>query len=707
MKNALPVFPVLAAGLLLSQVAVPGHTAGPTFSAEQAQQGRALYQRHCGSCHGARLQGEHVTPALAGDRFDRFWRGKPLGALTFHFERMPPAPQGDPGGLSDDVYTKILAFILSSNGFEPGEQAMPSVLADIADLKVPELEGQTFDPSEPIPDGLTSERLTGLTPVTAEELAEPRPADWLLNGRTYDAHSFSPLSQITKDNIEFVTTAWRAPLQAGLGMPMPLVRQGVMFLHTFPDTVLALDATNGDVLWRYRHELERPSSQKMGLALAGDLLIVPTSDLHVLALKAKTGELVWDHAIRVETPAMHQAYQLRSAPLVAGNRVIQGITASFVPKGGFAVALDLETGKEAWRFRSIPGPDEPHGHTWNDVPHEKRSGGSVWHQGTYDPETDRLYFGVAPTYDTGPLLHAVDKEGITNDALYTNCTVALEASTGKMLWHYQHMANDQWDLDWVFERQLITVPINDKPRKVVLNTGKMAIVEALDAETGRYLFSVDPGIQNVITSIDPETGAKTIDESKLPDPARSTVVCPSAGGSRSWPPTAYSPMTQHLYLPLTESCMTLGPTGARLLTSGVGISGAVHPAAADGKVGRLQAIDIANWKVGWQQDLEWPPSTGVLATGGGLVFVGDLQPSLKAFDHETGKPVWEVPLDEHPSSGVITYEVDGTQYIAVIVGMKNFHIGALSGALLQRDIEAAEQARPAPTGAAGIWVFSL
>lgn len=697
----------LAAALILGMVVTPSHAAEPRFSAEQAQQGRLLYQRHCGSCHGAALQGEHVIPALKGDRFDRFWRGKPLAALTFHFERMPPAPQGDPGGLDDATYGKILAFILSSNGFEPGDEAMPLDLAALADVRIPAPDGLTLDVTAPIENGLESPRLKALKPVTADELADPKPADWLINGRTYDAHGFSPLDQINKDSLEFVTTAWRAPLQPGLGMPMPIVRQGVMFLHTFPDTVLALDATNGAILWRYQHQVQRLSSQKMGLGLADDLVLVPTSDLHVLALRAKTGELVWDHEIQVEMPQMYMTYNLRSAPLVAGDRVIQGVTASAAPKGGFTVALDLETGKEEWRFRSIPGPDEPHGHTWNGMSHNARSGGSIWHQGTYDPETDTLYFGVAPTYNTGPLLHPKDEEGITSEALYTNCTVALEASTGKMRWHYQHMENDQWDLDWAFERQLVTMPINDKPRKVVLNVGKMAIVEALDAETGRYLFSVDTGLQNVITSIDPETGAKTIDPSKMPDPAKSTLICPSAGGARSWPPTAYSPASGHLYLPLTESCMILGSKGARILTSGVGISNTPHPDSADGKLGRLQAVDITNWKVAWRQDLERPISSGALATAGGLVFVGDMEPSLKAFDHETGALLWRAPLDEYPSSGVISYEVDGTQYIAVVVGMKNFHIGVLSGNLLPRDLDGQGQAPPAPTGSAGIWVFSL
>ncbi|HUP24565.1 MAG TPA: PQQ-binding-like beta-propeller repeat protein [Thermoanaerobaculia bacterium] len=702
--------PCLLLLLLAGSQPSPGAAESLSFTSEQAAEGRVLYQRHCGTCHGPRMQGEHVTPALVGERFDRSWRGKPVGALAFHLRRMPPEPVDAPGGLGDEVYGKILAHILAGNGFEAGDAALPADLDQLASRKVPTLEGVELDLDAPVVAAGQSELLNRLPAVTGEMLREPSPGDWLQNGRTYDGQNFSPLQQINRENARYLALAWRAPLRGGLSMPMPLVHQGVMFLNTFPDTVLALDATDGKVLWRHRHEPKSPSSQKMGLALAGDKVLVPTSDLHVIALRAKTGELVWDHEIVPETPERRMAYQLRSAPLVVGDKVIQGVTASFVPKGGFAVALDLETGKEVWRFHTIARPGEPHGHTWNDVPLEKRSGGSLWHQGTYDPETKLLYFGIAPTYDTGPLLHPVEKEGVSSEALYTNCTVAIHADTGELVWHYQHLANDQWDLDWVFERQIVSVPVNGRPRKVVLNVGKMAILEALDAATGAYLFSVDAGIQNVITAIDPDSGAKTIDPDRWPDPKRPTDICPSAYGARSWPPTAYSPTTQFVYAPLTESCMNLGTQGARLLTSGVLLGPATHPDSADGKFGRLQAYDVANWKLAWTRDEVTPLSTGVLATAGGVVFAGDMEPSLKAYDDRTGELLWRTGLDDMPSSGLISYQVDGRQYVAVVVGMSNLHIGALQSDQMRQRASHPEQGSlpPAPAkGGAAIWVFAL
>lgn len=702
---------VVLLGLSSSPVLAQRGGSGPKFSKRQAVAGKKAYVEHCADCHGSELEGIDIAPGLVGERFDQTWRGKSAGTLSFHIRRMPPQSVGEPGSLGDEAYAEILAFILEANDFAPGDADLPSDEAALAKLSIPRLEGVDYDPDAPVvASAEQAARLKSMPPVTDEMLKAPSPADWLLWGRTYDGDSFSPLEQINKENVGELTTAWRASLRGGVNMPTPLVHAGIMFLHTFPDTVLALDATNGQVLWRYRYEPTSSSSQKMGLGLHGNRVLVPTSDLHVLALDSKTGELIWDHAIETEFKGRALGgYQLRSAPLVVGNKVIQGVTASFVPRGGFILALDVESGQEAWRFNTIARPGEPEGHTWNDLPLDKRSGGSVWHQGTFDPELNLMYFGIAPTYDTGPLLKPVDKEGVTNDALYTNCTIALDPDTGELVWYYQHMSNDQWDLDWVFERQIATVPVDGRPRKVVMNSGKMAIVEALDAATGEYLFSIDPGVQNVITEIDSKTGTKTIDPEKLPDVSRPCDVCPSAIGARSWPPASYNPENRLLFLPLTESCMRLGKGGIPLLSSGVGISlSAPHPDSSDGMLGRLQAVDLATRELSWAHNQVTPLSTAALATAGGLVFCGDMDPSLKAFDDATGELLWQARLDDMPNSSLVTYSVDERQYIAVIVGMRNFHIDGLS--TIFRSF-AAQSDKPlqvsSPKGGAAIWVFAL
>ena len=700
----------LVVGLWTLEVVGLGQTASPrpsTFTEAQASAGSAAYRQHCASCHGAQLEGQHLAPSLAGERFDRTWGGKTADSLMFHVRRMPPKPGGVPGGLDEETYARILAYLLQANGRLPGDRSLPSDMKALAELTIPRLEAARPDPDAPVASPGRLAVLNRLSPVTSDMLHHPPGADWLQWGRTYDGLNFSPLKTISRKNVQNLRPAWRAPLRDGRTMPTPLVHDGVMSLNTIPDTVLALDGSNGNVLWRYQHVSASQANQKMGLALQGDRVFVPTSDLHVLALNAKSGTLVWNHEIDTGHLGPRNQFQLRSAPLVVGNKVIQGVAGSRAPGGGFIVAIDITSGKEVWRFYTIARPGEPAGNSWNGLSLEKRSGGSVWQQGTYDAELNLIYFGVAPTYDTGPLLRRIDDPNVTTDALYTDCTIALNPDTGKLVWYYQHLANDQWDLDWVFERQIVNMTIGGRTRKVVMTAGKMAILEAVDAATGEYLFSVDAGTQNIITHIDPKTGAKTIDPEKLPDPTRPTVFCPGVSGARAWPPTSYSPQTGLLYLPLTKWCMRFGPEGGKLLTSGVGISPAEHADSSDGTMGRLQAIDVKGRKLAWVQNQSSPLSTSLLATAGGVVFSGDLDPALKAFDDTTGKLLWTAKLDDLPSSSIVTYSIGKTQYVAVVVGLRNNHVGDLSRTYNNFRKRRGETAIETPNGGAAIWVFAL
>ncbi len=678
----------------------------PGFTEAQASAGAAAYRQHCASCHGAQLEGQHLAPSLSGERFDRTWRGKTVDTLMFHVRRMPPKPGATSGGLDDGTYANILAYVLQANHVDPAGSELPSRIDLLAGLTIP-LEKTELDLDAPVSGSPSrSARLTGLSAVTSGMLQNPPASDWLQWGRTYDGQNFSPLELITRTNVQNLKPAWRVPLRGGTSMPTPLVHDGVVFLQTIPDTVLALDGSNGDILWRYQYKASA-SSSKMGLSLHGDRVFVPTSDLHVVSLHSKTGEVMWDHEIAPANQLTGRTrYQLRGGPLVVRDKVIQGVTSSFSPEGGFIVGLDINSGKELWRFNTIARLGERGGDSWNGLPLDKRSGGSVWQHGTYDAELNLVYFGVAPTYDTGPLLHPVADAAVTSDALYTNCTIALNADTGKLVWYYQHVANDQWDLDWVFERQIVRMTVDGRPRKVVMNVGKMAILDALDAATGEYLFSVDAGVQNVITHIDPKTGAKTIDPQRWPDPDRPTVICPGVSGARAWPPTSYSPRTAMLYLPLSEFCNRFGPEGSRLLTSGIGLSPAEHPDSADGTMGLLQAIDVKGKKLAWVHRQSSPLSTSLLATSGGVIFSGDLDPALKAFDDTSGKLLWQAKLDDLPSGSIVTYSIGKTQYVAVVVGLRNNHVNDLSrtyNAFRKRrgtEIEAA-------SGGAAIWVFAL
>ena len=677
-----------------------------TFTAAQAAQGKSAYARDCAACHGQDMGGGELARPLKGGSFIQNWHGKTAGDL-FSFIRatMPPA---NPGGAGDQATVQILAYILQSNGVQPGAKELT---ADGSTLKALIIPGGAAPGEErgspggglsplapPLPVVKLPNPLDKITPVTDETLQNPPAADWLTWRRTYDDYGFSPLKEIDKNNVGDLRVAWAWALPNGPNEATPLEHDGVLFVDSFGDHVQALNAATGDLLWEYSRKLPNDSrpTVKRNLAIYGDMLLMPTSDDHMVALDLKSGKVIWDK----DLIDYRKGWRITGGPLVAKGSVMQGIVGQS-PGGDVIVGLDSETGEEKWRFHTIAQPDEPGGNSWNGLPLEKRSGASVWTAGSYDPQLNLVYFGTGQTYDTGPLLHPVHQPGITNDALYTDSTLALNPDTGKLVWYYQHMPNDQWDLDWAFERQLITLPVNGAPRKLVVTAGKEAIYDAMDAATGQYVFSKDLGIQNVVAAIDPKTGAKTINPAVIPGDGKPHTICPHPGGGRSWIPTSYDPNTKILYTPMVESCMDLIPAGPGErgnLSSGVNWYIRPRP-DSDGKFGRLEAINLETRKVVWTDRQRAPQSTGVLATAGGIAFAGSLDRYLRAYDSSNGKALWQVRLNDVPSSCPITYSVNGKQYLAVIVG--NGGAQAVTFPVLVPEIQ-----NPPGLGAA-VWVFEL
>ena len=412
----------------------------------------------------------------------------------------------------------------------------------------------------------------------------------------------------------------------------------------------------------------RQVSLKRAIAIYGDKLYIATSDMHMVALDIKTGHLAWDQEIVEKGAPLGEG--ATGGPLVAKGKVMIGTTGRSVPGGAQIVAFDAQTGALAWRFHTIARPGDPGDNTWNGLPVEKRNGGSVWVPGTYDPALGLAYFGVAQTYDTAPLRIRVNQPGITNDALYTDSTVAINPDNGKVAWHFQHLPNDQWDMDWIFEHQLIKLPVNGQERTAVVVGGKAAMYDVLDAETGKFIFSYDSGLQNIITAVDPVTGAKKIDVSKIPGDGEVKMVCPHVDGARSWLAASYNPDTNLLFTPMVEVCMDLvpvAPGGRGLLSTGVQPSPRPRP-GSDGKFGRLEAVNLKTRKLVWMARGRAPISSSVLDMAGGVVFSGTNDRFIHAYDDSTGRLLWETRLNDMPSSSPISYMVNGKQYLAVVVG---------------------------------------
>ena len=501
--------------------------------------------------------------------------------------------------------------------------------------------------------------LDKLTPVTDEMLRNPPPGDWLNWRRTYNGWGYSALNQINRTNVKDLKVAWTFSMDSSddaVTETTPLVHDGVMFLWNFGETIDALDAKTGTLLWKFTWDLpaDYPSlpgfyRTKRSLAIGGDKLIMGTIDMHVLALDIKTGKKVWD----VVTDKYKSERTYNSGPLVVKDKVLIGAgncgpgsanadkkVALYSPPGGcFISGHDLATGKELWRFNTTALHDDPGGNSWNNLPDDKRDGGAIWVAGQYDPELNLTYWGTG-----SPSPWSTIKRGTFGaDSLYVDSTLALNPDTGKLAWYYQHVPHDPYDQDYAFERIVVPVTVRGERHKAVITVGKPGIFEALDAATGKFLFAVDPGAENDI-SVDPVTGARTT-LSEPPPPG--VKNCPNGEGVRSFPAGAYSPLTNRYYMPIYDHCMGKeGDTPARFL-----------------------ALDLNTQKFVWDIRTRVPQSSALLATAGGLVFSATPDRYFRAFDDEDGKVLWTSPrLNDVPNAFPITYMVAGKQYIAMPAG---------------------------------------
>ena len=670
---------ITALTALIAVTGVPPVSAqtAPMFTDSQAHRGQDLYDRMCVSCHGPNLTDGTFGPPLTGTGFEQRWAGRPLGELfTYMRGTMPP---GLTGQINPAGYVDLIALLLEKNGVKPTTQTLPVKTDVLTAMVMPgkPLSDQDrlrlWSPGGPLSSGINlppwptpPNPLDNYHPVTQAMLKDPPPGDWLTWRRTYDDLGFSPLKQINRKNVKDLQLAWSLSLPAGPNTATPLVHDGVIFVHAYGDHVQALDAATGNELWHYGRllgEKNRPGV-KRNMALYGDKIYIATSDTHVVALNVKTGRVIWDQPVTDANPR----WSLTGGPLIADGVVIQGIQGQ-VKGGAYVIGLDAESGKELWRFHTIARPGQPGGDSWNGLPVNKRSGGSVWTTGSFDPELNLAFFGPAPTYDTGPMTDPVNKPGITSNALYTDSTIALNPRTGKLAWYFQHLANDLWDMDWAFERQILKLPVNGTMRKVIVTAGKEAVFDILDAKTGKYISSFDAGLQNLITAIDPETGFKTIDPALIPHGDRTVTICPHGGGAKNWVPGSIDPDTRILYEPLVESCANLVPMQKGQLGFSSGVRYTIRPPLkSDGRYGRIQAINLDTRKTVWTRRQRAPQTSGVVATAGGLVFAGALDRYFTAYDSRTGKILWRSRLNDVPSAAPISYEAKGKQYIAMVVG---------------------------------------
>jgi alcohol dehydrogenase (cytochrome c) len=702
---------------------------GPVgFTAPQAARGATAYRESCASCHGPNLDDGQFAGPLKGAAFKAHWHDQPPAALwSLIMKRMPPA---SPGTLGSRTYADIDAYLLQANGERAGTTELAASSAPATGGASTESPAASENDTSPrVGAALVDNQdarfraamaarqslLGKLTPVSDAMLRDPAATDWLMWRGSYATLGYSPLAQINTRTVRSLGVAWTLALPPSANEAAPLVHDGVLFIEG-ADTVEAIDAVEGSILWQYVRSLPDAlhngrDARMKGLAIYEDQLFAPTADGHIVALDVKTGKLRWDRAVVSPEQGVHPGqfdgayFHISGGPLLVHGKVIVGVSLGIDTGGGdFIVGLDAQSGEENWRFNTIARPGQPGGDSWNGAPVRERYGSGVWSIGSYDPDLNLVYFGTGNTYDVGTLLAPrAGKPLSNNDALYTDSTVALDPDTGKLTWFYQHMNRDVWDLDWAFEQSLITLPVNGKSTKLVVTGGKSAIFDAVNRINGKYEFSKDLGVQNLVADIDPKTGKKNIKPEFEPKPGRIDVICPGANGARNWPTTAIDPTSNTLYVPLLDNnCMDYSwveRDADKIAAGGLDVRLGARPKPVnDGNFGRIEAIDLKTRRVLWSKRQRAPIASSLLASAGGLVFSGARDRRFRAYDAATGALLWQSVLNASPSSSPATYAVDGVQYVVVVAGGGGaFDAGSRS--LTPEIVD--------PTMGTTLWVFKL
>jgi PQQ-dependent dehydrogenase (methanol/ethanol family) len=522
-------------------------------------------------------------------------------------------------------------------------------------------------------------------PVTDAMLQTPEAGEWLSWRRTLNHWGYSPLTQVDKRNVAQLRLVWTRPLAQGVQEGTPLVHDGMMFFPNPNDITQAIDAATGDLIWEYRRPVQDDNNDYIpfpsinrNLAIHGNLILDNGADNYAYALDARTGALVWETQIL----DYRRGAQHSSGPIVANGKVISG--RSCEPEGGpeacVLTAFDAQTGRELWRTRTIPRPDEPGGDTWGDVPYEERRHVGLWMVPSFDPELNRIYVGTSVTSPAPKFMLAGNDE----QYLYHNSTLAIDADTGKVVWYLQHNV-DHWDLDHPFERILLDTAvapdasavawINPRVRsgqvhKVITGVpGKTGLVYTIDRETGQFLWARPTVEQNVIARVNTESGEGVVNEEKLfTGPNQEMLVCPSLTGGKNYHAGAYSPDTKLMYMPLQNVCMTSTSTAARpSLDELYAIRTKDQIAPGEHNVGTIEAINVETGRTAWKRE-QRAGQTSLMATAGGLLFGGDTAGRFRAYDAETGAVLWEVNLGSHVTGFPATFTVAGKQYVAISTG---------------------------------------
>lgn len=534
-------------------------------------------------------------------------------------------------------------------------------------------------------------QVSAYRPVTDAMLLNPDAADWLQINRTYDQQRFSPLDQVNRDNVGQLSLAWARGLALGSQETVPLVHDGVVYVVQPGASVLAVDATNGDELWTYYRPVPAEAIAHVGrpetartksIGIYADMIYYPAPDGYLVALDARTGEVRWE----TELFAYDSGTQHTGGVLVADGKVLTNRTCE-QRIGCFISAHDALTGEEVWKFYNTAAPGTRDGDSWGDLPLERRIASSWGLPGSYDPVRNLTFWGISNPKPYTRLSRHGSADAIPRTApadLYSNSTVALDMETGELSWYYQHSPGDDWDLDHLHERTLVTTRLDPDPaavkwinpriargatRDAVVAVGEGGGIWLLDRATGEFLWAM-PFPYDVpefhISAINVETGRTQINWNKIfmQDGDRQ-LVC--YHNTRSFWSTAYDPGRNALYIPFHDACLDM--TANMRSSSGYGPrNGVLRPGSSPDEYASIAKIDLATGRMERIYTQAEPGNGSALVTAGDLLFWGDMARRLRAFDSDTGEILWETVLGGMIQTSTISYEVDGRQYVLAMTG---------------------------------------
>ncbi len=622
------------------------------YTAAQASRGRDIYRAHCSVCHGSRLD-DGVAVALVGPDFLSKWATPARSLDDLFFVLRTTMPQPAAGSLAKDEYIDVLAYILERNELPAGEYALVSDPAVLRAARLEAAEQATVTENAPAPAFIRGEK--GLTPTGSGPLqkeldtAAENPNDWLYHTHDYTGRRYVDLAQINRDNVGRLSVECAYQLgELSTFHSGPLVYLGVMYLTTLNVTA-AIDAATCREKWRHAWEpLDRQEwVNNRGVAIKDGRVVRATPDGYLYALDAASGELLW--ARQVSKPSLGE--QITMPPMIYEDLILIGPAGSENNISGWVGAFRLEDGEPAWRFETVPGATEGTG-TWPNPKGIPLGGGAVWTPLSLDVERSELYVAVT---NPAPDLAAHLRPGPN---LYTNSLVALDVRTGELRWYEQLVPNDAHDWDLTQVSPLFGTIVNGQRRDVVATVGKDGVLRLLDRESHERLW---------------ETPITTQENVDVPLDEKGVRVCPGLLGGVLWNGPAYSPRTNALYVPVVDWCTTFALTDeVRFVEGELYMGGTTQMDAESESQGWLTAVDASTGEVLWRYRSERPLIAAVTATAGDLVFAGEVTGDFIALDARTGEVLYRFHTGGPMGGGIISYAVDGKQYVAAASGQGSF-----------------------------------